>query len=386
MRREKASRGLTKTKEIHQARDQRAKELKAQGKKVLGYFCCYPPLEFMTALDIVPYRILGDPKEPPTRGERYLEPISCGFVRSCFDLADKGKYDFLDGVVACRTCQGIEIGSEAWRYFFNTPYYYQLDVPHKMSPWGLEFFRNEIEAFKKDLERLANREISHQKLHQAIQLHNKNRALVRELYGTRKLHPPLISGTEIMQIMVASMSIPAAEANLLLQKTLKEIRERQEHPENKAARVLVWGSIVDDTPLIQLIEECGANVVMDDTCVGSRFYWPDVEITEDPLDGIAQRYLDKILCPRTSRDHPGSYEQDLKNRFGYLGEYARDFGANCAILQVAMYCDTHGWEVPCIKDYLQKTGLRVLYIEHDYTMIALESLRTRIQAFLETIH
>ena len=79
-------------------------------------------------------------------------------------------------------------------------------------------------------------------------------------------------------------------------------------------------------PLIQLIEDCGSYVVMDDTCVGSRFYWPDVEITEDPIDGIAKRYLDDIVCPRTFRDNAGtSHRDDLENGFAYLKEFVRDY-------------------------------------------------------------
>lgn len=372
-------------KEICQDRSKRAKELKSEGEKIIGYFCCFPPLEFMTALDLVPYRIFGDPKEPQTRADRYMDPISCGYVRSCFDIADKGRYEFLDGLVPCRACQGIEIGSETWRYFFEPAYYFSLDIPHKMSPWGLEFFRGEIEAFKKDLERYANSEVSDLKLRETIELHNENRALVRELYSLRKPDPPLISGTEIMQVMVATMSIPAGESNQLLKEVLKEVKERQDHPEKKPARLLIWGTIIDDTPLIGLMEESGANVVMDDICVGSRFYWHDVELTEDPLDGLAVRYLDKIVCPRTAREHPGSYKADMENRFHYLREYAKDFNCNGAILQVTMYCDTHGWEVPAVKGYLEEGGLPTLYIEHDYSAIGLEPLKTRIQAFVEMI-
>ena len=35
--------------EVYRSRDKRAQELKAQGKKIIGYFCCYPPVELVTA-------------------------------------------------------------------------------------------------------------------------------------------------------------------------------------------------------------------------------------------------------------------------------------------------------------------------------------------------
>jgi len=44
----------------------REKELKAEGKKVIGYFCCYTPLEIITAAGLISYRITGNTKEPTT--------------------------------------------------------------------------------------------------------------------------------------------------------------------------------------------------------------------------------------------------------------------------------------------------------------------------------
>ena len=49
---------------LYKERGQRAKELKKSGKKVIGYFCCFVPVEILTALDLVPYRIQGNVIEP----------------------------------------------------------------------------------------------------------------------------------------------------------------------------------------------------------------------------------------------------------------------------------------------------------------------------------
>ena len=71
------SKGLTRVREIYQDRTCRAKELKAAGKQVIGYLCIYPILEMLTALDIVPYRILGDMKEPITKADTCLPSMAC---------------------------------------------------------------------------------------------------------------------------------------------------------------------------------------------------------------------------------------------------------------------------------------------------------------------
>ncbi|MBA7663986.1 hypothetical protein ES703_72036 [subsurface metagenome] len=66
------SKGLTRAREIYQDRPQRVRELKAEGKKVMGYLCIYPVLEMLTALDVVPYRIFRDMREPITRADACL--------------------------------------------------------------------------------------------------------------------------------------------------------------------------------------------------------------------------------------------------------------------------------------------------------------------------
>jgi benzoyl-CoA reductase/2-hydroxyglutaryl-CoA dehydratase subunit BcrC/BadD/HgdB len=126
-------------------------------------------------------------------------------------------------------------------------------------------------------------------------------------------------------------------------------------------------------------------VVVDDVCFGTRFYWADVGKTEDPLDGLVDRYLDKILCPRTYRQSPGTHQADLDNRFRYLRAAVRDFQVNGIILAVVRYCETHAHDAPDVRDYLRETGLPVLQLEYEYSMMSIAPLRTRIQAFLELI-
>jgi benzoyl-CoA reductase/2-hydroxyglutaryl-CoA dehydratase subunit BcrC/BadD/HgdB len=77
--------------------------------------------------------------------------------------------------------------------------------------------------------------------------------------------------------------------------------------------------------------------------------------------------------------------EDLKSRFGYLAGYVRDWNARGVVLESVRYCDTHGYEVPGLRDYLKNAGIPSIYLEHDYTEGALQPLRTRVQGFLELL-
>ncbi len=329
-------------------------------------------------------------KEPITRADVCMTTVVCPFIRSCLELGLKGKYDFLDGVVMAHACDVVEKTNYIWHIYLNPSYFHFIDTPHTTDKAAQKQHKELLKDFKKTLESFTGKELSLGRLKQAIEAHNQQRALVRELYDLTKPDPPLISGTETLQVMKALMSLPVEEGSRLLRQVINEVKGGKDGPREKPIRLLVWGSIIDDIALVEMIEQLEANVVMDDTCVGSRCYFPDVELTEDPLDGLAYRYLVELKCPRTFREAvigetKKDYMADLESRFSYLKDYAKEWNVNGVILQSVRYCDTHGYEVPALKDYFDSIGLPSIYLEHDYSVSSLAQLRTRVQAFLEII-
>ncbi len=380
-----AHKGLARVDDIYQDRDKRARELSDRGKKVIGYLCCYVPVELMTALDIVPYRISGNTREHITKADAFLETTTCSFVRSCFDLAIKGEYDFLDGLVIPHSCDTIERLYNIWKYYRRPSYSHFINIPHVLYPASVSFFREELDSFKASLEAYAGRVITRESLANAVNLHNENRTLLRQLYQLRKWSPPVVSGSEVLKVLVTGMSIPVAEHNQLLREVTEEVTSRVEQHVAQPRRVLLYGSEVDDVGFVRLIEECGAEVVMDDLCTGTRCFWENVATTDDALDGIARRYLEKIKCPRTLRNPSEEHRQDIENRFGHLIDYCNEYDVDAVVMYTIRFCDTYEFEKPDVMDFLRSKGIPVLDIEDEYSATALERLRTRIQAFFETL-
>jgi benzoyl-CoA reductase subunit C len=379
--------GLDRVQELYENRDMRAKELKAKGRKVMGYMCCLAPLEIMTAADIVPIRILGNVKEPVTRADAHIETIACPYVRSCLDIALKGRYDFIDGLVVPHTCDNTYALYAIWASGIVpiTPkYHHYIDGPHMTFPTSVEYFDIELGRFKESLEKFTGKKITNRKLNNAIQLYNRNRALLRELYGLRKQDPPLLTGTEMTKILVAIRVIPVEESNELLAEVIAEIKKRRDIPAQKT-RLLVYGGEIDDTALIELIEDSGANVVVDDHCLGVRSFWHDVEVNKNPIHSLGERYILNVACPRTYKQRERSYKEDMDNRFGYLIEFAKEYKVKGVILYIIRYCDTFELDAPGVREYFQNAGYPVLHIEDDYSVTTIGQLKTRVQAFLEMI-
>jgi benzoyl-CoA reductase subunit C len=370
--------GLARALELYENRGLRARELTAEGSKVIGYFCMYTPAEFMTALGLVPYRIQGGVGKPVKHVDQYLEAIMCPYVRSCFDLALSGDYDFLSGVVIPHTCDAMHRLYDIWKYYLKPAYSYCITVPHMTHQSSFEYFRVELRDFQTSLEGFVGHLASEEDLAGAIRLHNRNRALLRELYELRKAEPPPISGTEVTRVLVAGMTIPVREFNDLLEGVISEVRGRRQTSDTKP-RLLILGSEVDNVAMIRQVEESGASVVMDDLCTGSRSFWRDVDVAEGAINGLAERYLGGITCPCTYR------EGKVAQRFSYLENYIREWRIHGVLIYSIRYCDTYQLDAPEIKDYMESLGLPVLSLEDDYIMPSLGQWKTRIEAFLETI-
>ncbi len=383
------SKGLSKVQEIYRNRSQRAKELKAAGKKIIGYPCVYVPLEMLTALDLVPYRAYGDIREAVTEADRALPTSFCPIMRTCLDCDLNGKNDFLDGMVTVHSCDPQEKTARVWESYTDYPYFHFIDMPSTVRPEAIEYFKSQLNDFRKTLEAFTGQKLSADKLKSAIKAHNQQRALVQQLYELTKPVPPLISGIELVQVVKALMSLPVAEGNDLLTQVIGEVKNRTDVPKKKPARLLIWSSTLDDTDIMQIFET-KANVVMDETCGGIRAYRGSVKLTTDPLDGLADYYMKEITCARTFRqatlgETKKDYAKDIQSRFGYLKGIVKEWKINGTILLLVRYCDPFAFEIPSLKDYLDSIGIPSTYIEYDYTIGALAPLRTRVEAFLETL-
>jgi len=377
--------GLAAAEKYYQDYGCRARELKGLGSKIIGYLCAYVPLEIITAAGFIPFRIKGDVNEPITKADTEMETIVCPLVRSCYDMALKGSYEFLDGLVIPHACDSICRTYDIWKYTLGLAYSHFINMPHGTDDSSLKYFKAILNTFRKSLGEFAGKEISDDSLARAVRSYNENRARVRGLYELRKSDQPLISGAELTRVLVAAMSIPVEESINLLDNVIAEVGQRVSITDVKLPRVMVVGAEVDDDAFIKLIEDSGAYVVADDLCPGAREYWPYVDVTDDPTDGIAERYLRKITCGRTFREKRSTYPEYLEERFGHIGRFIKNFKVDGVILYIYKYCDPFGFEVPAIKSYIESLGTPVLYLEEEYSMSTTGRLRTRIQAFLELI-
>jgi benzoyl-CoA reductase subunit C len=376
--------GLAKADKYYSDYGLRARELKNSGRKVIGYLSALCPVEILTAAGVVPIRLKGNASEAVTKADAYMETMICPFVRNVFDAALKGKYGYLDGMVLSHQCDSIDRTYDVWSYNLGFPYWHFVNYPHVTDDPSIEFTNEILRIFIRTLEKFTGGSISDQALAEAVRAHNKNRQAMRALYDLRKEEVPRISGTEMMKVLIAAMSLPVDESTALIQSVTEEVTRRTPGSGGRTARIMLVGDQIDDLAIVRAIEDTGAFLAMDDLSTGSKMYWGDVDATADPVQGITERYLKKLKFP-TTFVAGNNYAETLEARFGHMRQYIKDFRVNGAILFIYKYCDPYGFEVPAIKGFVESAGTPVLYIEDEYSTSSLGRVKTRIEAFLEMI-
>jgi benzoyl-CoA reductase subunit C len=241
-----------------------------------------------------------------------------------------------------------------------------------------------LRIFISTLEKFTGTKITNEALTKAIKAHNDNRRLIRELYSLRKSDPPLISGTEMMKVLVATMGLPVDESSALVESVIREVKQRKATGNGKKARIMLIGDQIDDVAVTDMIEGAGARLVMDDISIGAKTHWADADVEADPVHAIAERYLRKLRLP-TLAESDKAYDENVEIRFGHLKRYIDEFKVNGVIQIVYKYCDPYGFEVPTVKSFIESKGTPFLYLEDEYSTSTLARMKTRIEAFLEMI-
>jgi benzoyl-CoA reductase/2-hydroxyglutaryl-CoA dehydratase subunit BcrC/BadD/HgdB len=131
--------------------------------------------------------------------------------------------------------------------------------------------------------------------------------------------------------------------------------------------------------MCDIVEDLDGFVVADLTCSGGKVVFGSVkENTSDPLQAIADyQVIDRPFCPKNLGAHPHISKE--------VFEKIRDFKVDGIIGQNFLCCDTWGGELYILSKELKEIGIPMLRIEREYISDSVGQLRTRVQAFIETI-
>jgi len=258
---------------------------------------------------------------------------------------------------------------------------FRLGVPYKDgSARGLEYYLNMLRLLVRRLEALTGRTLRDDSLRQSIAAYNRMRGLLRQIGDLRKRGRLPISTLDFIKLNHASFHLDPGYMNETLAGLLESLEGHDGVASAGRPRLLLTGpNVADgDYKVLELIDECGGDIVVEELAEGVRYYRSDTGTDRDPLDALAVKYL---------RDRaPAAFMRlSASRRFDFVTGLAREFGAQGIVWYQLLYCDTYDIEFHYFERNLERLGLPMLRLESDYNVQDTGALKTRIEAFLETI-
>ena len=374
---------------LQEANNELVRKGKEDGNLCLGYTCYFMPEVLLDLPGCFAVRLRAPKCTSPDMASYYMSGRTCHYGRSLLERALEGGFNFIDAQLATETCTVTCRFQEHLDYMddvinnatFKTSF---TDVPFKKNANSIDHYRKQLKI--KVLDFLAKEygvDTSDEAILKAIKINNEVNDIVTEIGNFRKLDNPTITGYEFSVITLVSMVCPKYLIVDKLRETLEELKTREpDDKPNFKIKVLLAGSENDDPDFVKLIEGCGALVVADRHCYGSLESRQHIDIKEgeDPLTAVARHYLLTSQCARFME------QQEMRHRKKVLADYAKEYNADGIIVESNKFCEYWSFERMIDTIVLPRDfGYPVCSIEKEYINTASGQLRTRFQAFVESV-
>lgn len=346
------------------------------GGKVIGHFQVYFPEEIVHAAGILPFKVRGAQIEAVQADSRFGSYL-CSILKTSLELALSNRVQ-LEMFVTHPICDAARNLGAVWGRNFSYPCQILYLPQNANSPAAVTYLRNEYARLQRSVEAIAGRPATEDDLLCSVAVYNRNRALLRELYGIKRETPWLVSADETYVLVAIGGLIPREEHNELLETVLPLISARPNKKQDKI-RLVFEGGFCEQPPL-DLIRAIARScyVVDDDLLIGLRWILEDVALEGDPLFNLAFAYLEKSSYSPVQHDLRKPKEKMLLARI-------RNSRADAAILTAAKMCEPGLEEQVAYLHALDKEGIPYFISEFEEKMTTFDHMEIQLETFVENI-
>ena len=373
---------------LQQANNDLVQQAVRGGQLALGYNCYYIPEVLLNLPGCFSSRLRAPNSSTAEIASYYMTNRNCPYVRCILERAIEGGYNYLNALFGAEGCAAMERMEEHFAllhpvqndHFFTTI----IDPPMKGDQTSLDYYKAQLQL--KVLDALRDHygvDTSDAALRAAIEKHNRLCRVITDIGDLRKLENPPLTGYEYHVIVLVSQVCPHDLILPYLEETLAELKTRQ--PEEKfpfRARVVLAGSEIDDPEFTKLLEMCGAMVVADRYCFGGFPGREEITVRdgETAFDAVCRHYLHHNQCVRFMDG------AKIDQRHHELRRLVQDYHADGVIYESMKFCEFWSYEKVLASHVLQQEmGIPCCTIEKEYTLGSVGQLRTRFQAFVESL-
>ena len=359
-----------------------------EGDYALGYNCYYIPEVLLNLPGCFSSRLRAPRCTSTDVASYYMTNRTCPYARSLLERAIEGGYNYLNALFGAECCATMERMEE--HFFLINPvknekfFVTQIDPPMKGDKTNLDYYKAQLKLKVVDkLHEEYGIDTSENAMRRAIDDHNEISRIITEIGNFRKADNPNITGYEFHVIQLVSQVCPHRLILPYLAETLEELKTREPEPKFPfRARVVLVGSEIDDPEFTKLIETCGAMVVADRYCFGSFPSREQIEILpgETAFDAICRHYLHWNQCARFMDG------EKIDQRHAEVTKLVHDFKATGVIYENMKFCEFWSYEkVLANHIFTEELHIPCCTIEKEYALGAVGQLRTRFQAFIESL-
>ncbi len=354
---------------------------KKNGTKVVGVFPGdWVPEELIHACKAIPLGLIqGGEPDPLDIAHTMLPRFICAFVRAACGYRKTGErlqYNIPDMFVNPVSCQSMRRVGDVYSYYLDADVI-KLGVPHMpRRDDHVSHFRDNIDDLTAKLEKITGNKP--EDLRGSIELYNRIRNALKALSLMRQAPNPPITTKEFIKLNHASlMGDPVFMADIL-ETLVQELKDKE--GQGTGPRLMIVGPCIaqGDWKVIDLVEELGGRIVIEEVVEGMRYYWREIKTEGDLIDNLAEGYL---------RDrNPWPFVVGVtQERSDRIFETAEKFGAQGIIWYQLKYCECYDFESHYNAGQAEKRGIPFVKLSSEYEQIDKGMVRTRIEAFLETI-
>ncbi|MCI0411642.1 2-hydroxyacyl-CoA dehydratase [bacterium] len=353
------------------------------GRKAVGYFPVYSPVEILHAAGLLPVAIFGAGNRLEiTNADSRFGSFICSIAKSTMELGLQHRLDLFSGMLfhsICDTARNLA-------FLFKRNFHPQLFVEYIHLPQNnstdaaVDYLTSEYKRVAKNMADLAGREFRTENLEKSILLYNNNRRCMRRLYyALRSDAPHLLSTSDFYLLGRAGCILPPEEHSLIVSNVIEELSKNQSKTRDRI-RVVLEGSFCEQPPLelLAVLEDAGCYVVNDDLLLGLRWFEQDLEFNHDPFRSLARSYLHDSCYSSVRHDC-------LTSRSDMLLEKVRKSRADAVIFCIAKFCEPAYFDYVLFKNKLDENNIPHLLVEFEEKMRTFEKARTEVETFVESI-
>jgi benzoyl-CoA reductase/2-hydroxyglutaryl-CoA dehydratase subunit BcrC/BadD/HgdB len=318
----------------------------------------------------------------------YMSPFLCGYSKAIVERGIEGGYNYLDAIMASETCSEMNRALEHFEMLKLVPnekfFVSFMDVPFKVEPHTIKHYTNQARIRVLDkLRDVYGIDTSDEALKKAVEEHNEVCRLITEIGNYRKEDNPRITGYEYHILNLVTYCCPKYLILDKLRETAEELKTREpDEKKNYRAKIVVVGSEMDDPGFTKLIEESGALVVADRFCFGALPGRQEIKLVEgeDVLTQICTHYMRTCQCPRYMS------QEKVHGRRDYVKQLVEEYHADGVLYEQLKFCEYWGYERALASKIMNEDyGIPSASVDRQYTASASGQLRTRVQAFVESL-